>query len=178
MTELCFFGLRKMVGDIREPNNFPESKETQLGHMKEKRQNVRSTKSRVPTPAPPQQEQGTSPFVPPTPPKNNDMYLRVYEIRDTVYTDQTGKSPHTSIRSKKYQMILHNFDSNTTWVETLRDRKSGEPCICSPLVLSRRVSSHVVSLSKSWRIIWYFLPRLDVWGNFPVWLVYMVSLVL
>ena len=101
---------------IREPNNsyvtwpliniknvtnhFPESKETQLGHMKNQRQNVRSTKNRVPAPADPQQDQGTSPFVPPTAPKNNNMYLRVYETRDTVYTDQTGKPPHTSSRGK------------------------------------------------------------------------------
>ena len=54
------------------------------------------------------------------------MYLRVYETRDTVYTNQTGKSPRTSIRGKKYQMILHDFDSDTMWLETLRDRTSGE----------------------------------------------------
>ena len=115
---------------IREPNNayvtwpliniknvtnhFPESEETQLRHMKNQRHNVQSTKNRVLAPLAPQQDQGTSPFVTPTSPKNNVMYLRVYETRDTVYTDQTGKSPHTSIRGKKYQKILHNFDSNKT----------------------------------------------------------------
>ena len=94
---------------IREPNNayvtwpliniknvtnhFPRSEERQLGHMKNQRQNVRSAKNRVPAPGYPQQEQGTSLFVPPTAPKKNDMYLRVYETRDNVYTDQTGKSP-------------------------------------------------------------------------------------
>ena len=95
-------------------NHFPESKETKFGNMKNQRQNVRFTKNRVLAPAAPQQYQGTLPFVPPTAPKNNNMYLRVYETRDTVYTDQTGKSPHTSIRGKKYQKILHNFDSNKT----------------------------------------------------------------
>ena len=107
-------------------NHLPESKETQLGHMKNQRQNIRSMKNRFPTTAAPQQGQGTSPFFPPTALQNNNMYLRVYKTRDTVYTDQTGKYPHTSSRGKKYRTILRDFDSNTTWVETLRDRTSGK----------------------------------------------------
>ena len=53
----------------------------------------------------------------------------MYETRETMYTDQTGKFPHTSSRRNRYQMILHYIDSNTIWVETLKDKTSGEKII-------------------------------------------------
>ena len=54
-------------------NHFPESEETQLGHMRNQHQNVCSTKKPVPAPAASQQDQVTSPCVPQTTPKSNDM---------------------------------------------------------------------------------------------------------
>ena len=44
----------------------------------------------------------------------------------TLYTDQTRKFPHTSIRGNKYKTILHEIDSNSTCVESMKNQTKGE----------------------------------------------------
>eukprot|EP00804_Cyclotella_cryptica_P007766 CCRYP_001371-RA/>CCRYP_001371-RA protein AED:0.39 eAED:0.39 QI:0/0/0/1/1/1/2/0/283 len=68
--------------------HFPQSEETQQGHMKNQRQGVRSTKQLVQPIAPP-----------PTHPQQNDIYIKSYDTNNTLYTDQTGKFPHVSSRA-------------------------------------------------------------------------------
>ncbi|KAL7475659.1 hypothetical protein ACHAW6_001573 [Cyclotella cf. meneghiniana] len=64
--------------------HFPESDETQKGHMKQIQQGLRSTK---PKPTPP-------PFTPMPGLKHRDVYIRVYDAtKKTMYTDQTGHFP-------------------------------------------------------------------------------------
>ncbi len=62
--------------------HFPQSEETQQGHMRSQRQGVRSTKTAprtkpvkpaLATPSHPQQ----------------DIYIKTYDTHDTVYSDQT-----------------------------------------------------------------------------------------
>ena len=59
--------------------HFPESEETQYGHMRSQRQGVRSTKvttkvaSNEPTPLP----------------KQHDIVIKMYDNSGTMYTDQT-----------------------------------------------------------------------------------------
>ena len=43
-----------------------------------------------------------------------------------MYTDKTGKLPHTSSQGNKYQMIIHNIDINSTWVDPIKDITEGE----------------------------------------------------
>ena len=43
-----------------------------------------------------------------------DVFLEVYEPKETLYTNQTGKFPHISIRGNRYQMILQKIDGNST----------------------------------------------------------------
>ena len=38
--------------------------------------------------------------------KNHDIYVRIDQVRDTIYTDQTGKCPITSSRGNKYIIVL------------------------------------------------------------------------
>ena len=66
---------------------FPESEETQKGHMKYQRQGVRSTKT-----------QQSTREVPVPIAKKKDIFISLYNPRDTIYTDQTGKFPHASSR--------------------------------------------------------------------------------
>eukprot|EP00804_Cyclotella_cryptica_P013343 CCRYP_005115-RA/>CCRYP_005115-RA protein AED:0.46 eAED:0.46 QI:0/0/0/1/0/0/2/0/94 len=66
---------------------FPQSEETQQGHMKNQRQGFRSTKQRV-----------QPNVLPPTLPQQNDIYIKTYDSSNTLYTDQTGKFPHVSSR--------------------------------------------------------------------------------
>ena len=43
-----------------------------------------------------------------------------------MYKDQTGKFPHSSSRGNNYQMIIHEIDGASTWVEVMKNRTEGE----------------------------------------------------
>ena len=43
-----------------------------------------------------------------------------------MYTDQTGKFPHYSRRGSNYQIIIHEIDGASTWVEVMKNRTEGE----------------------------------------------------
>ena len=47
-------------------------------------------------------------------PRQHDIVMTIHDMSRTLYTDQTGKFPRTSSRGNKYQMILHDIDSNST----------------------------------------------------------------
>ena len=83
--------------------------------MKSQRQGVRSTKT--------QQFTGSVP-VPMA--KQKDIFIALYNPCNTIYTDQTGKFPHASSRGYHYQMIVHEIDGNSTWVEPMKNRSQGE----------------------------------------------------
>ena len=42
-----------------------------------------------------------------------------------MYTDQTGKFPHSSSRGRKYQMIIHEIDVASKWVEVMKNKTEG-----------------------------------------------------
>ena len=61
---------------------FPESDETQKGHMKQIQQGLRSTKPKPTLP----------PFTPTLGLKHRDVYIHIYDAtKKTMYTDQTGR---------------------------------------------------------------------------------------
>ena len=43
-----------------------------------------------------------------------------------MYTDQKGKYPHSSSRDNHHQMIIHEIDGASTWVEVMKNRTEGE----------------------------------------------------
>jgi hypothetical protein len=100
--------------------HFPESEETQQGHMRNQRQGVRSIKIKIKVEDEKQDQDKTLP-------KKHDIYIQVHNAKETVYTDQTGRLfPHVSSRGNKYQMILYHVDSNSIWVEPMKNRTEGE----------------------------------------------------
>ena len=60
--------------------------------------------------------------VTPAEPQKQDFIIKFYNVKQTLYTHQTGKFPKTSSRGNKYQMCLHKIDSNTTWVDPLSSK--------------------------------------------------------
>ncbi len=98
----------------------PELEETQFGHMRGQRQGVRLTCTTYPT-------------VADTPKKllekKNDIFIHIYEINEndrltgTLYADQTGDFPHVSSHGNRLIMLLHHVNSNSMWVEPLKNRK-------------------------------------------------------
>ena len=90
----------------------PDAIETQKGHMKKQRQNVRSTRIKVEV----GDEDTSSAF-----PKQNNIYIKIFNVRDTINTDQTGNLPVTSSRGHKFLMILVNVDGNYIDAEPVKD---------------------------------------------------------
>jgi hypothetical protein len=84
---------------------FPESKETQKGHMHGQRQGVRSTKVAKPTEDAPT----TLPHL-----KKNDILIKEPEVKSLMYADQTGLFLAVLSLGNKYVMILHHVDSNSS----------------------------------------------------------------
>ena len=66
--------------------HFPESEETQKGHMQSQRQGVRSTKITQKQQEMPTAEHETQQELP----QENDTIIRTYDTNVTMYTDQTG----------------------------------------------------------------------------------------
>ena len=58
--------------------------------------------------------------------KKKDIFISLYNPRDTIYTDQTGQFLHASICGYNYQMIIHKIDGNSTWVELMKNKLQGE----------------------------------------------------
>ena len=97
--------------------HFPESDETQKGHMRQTRQGVRSTK--VPD------EDAVLEERPKPGVKHKDVYLRVFDVtRKAMYTDQSGPFPRKSRRNNQYIMIAVELDGNYIDAEPLKTRKA------------------------------------------------------
>ena len=97
--------------------HFPESDETQKGHMKQTKQGVRSTKI-VDEDA--MLGINQQPGV-----KHKDVYLIVFDAtKKMMYSDQTGKFPITSARGNKYIMVAVELDGNYIDGEPLQSRSA------------------------------------------------------
>ena len=44
--------------------------------------------------------------------REKDVYIKVIEVKKTIYTDQSGRFPVTSSSGHKYIMIMVEIDSN------------------------------------------------------------------
>ena len=99
--------------------HFPESEETQKGHLNQKRQGYRSTQ-----PKPIDFEEIDKSKTKDK--KEKDVYIKVIEVKNTIYSDQTGKFPTTSRSGSKYIMVLVEIDSNAILVEPMTSKKDAE----------------------------------------------------
>jgi hypothetical protein len=105
--------------------HFLESDETQKGHMRGQRQGVRSTKKK-------QWDADITSFpIKPSPQITphickGDIMIFDYNLKSTMYTNQTGHFPQILSFGNRYVMILHDVDSNLSWVEALKDNTGGE----------------------------------------------------
>ena len=104
--------------------HFPESVETLKGHLDQTRQHTRSTQS-FPTATEEALESRRGK-------KKRDIYIKVFEMRGTVYSDQTGRFPKKLRSNKKYIMVMIEIDSNCILVEAMsvkRTMKCSEPTL-------------------------------------------------
>ncbi len=102
-----------------------------MGHMQGQCQGVQSTR---PFDAPgatnnPNTLDITVPVNDPAPTAHivaHDVLIRVINLKDTMYMDQTGHFPFVSSLGNCYIMILHHVDSNSTWSKALKNNSEGE----------------------------------------------------
>ena len=87
--------------------------------MHGQRQGVRSTKKK------PLDVLPDTPTLPPHESKS-DIYICIYKLKKTMYSNQTGCFPQVSSLGNKYIMVIHDVDSNSLWVEALRDNTGGK----------------------------------------------------
>ena len=107
--------------------HFPDSDETQKGHMKGQRKGIRSTKPK-PTAVQIKIEPGTkhAPHPPAPTTKLSDIFTKTYKLTETIHTDQTGAFPVTSQRGYRYIMVGIHLDANYIFCETMKNRTEGE----------------------------------------------------
>jgi hypothetical protein len=107
--------------------HFPESVETQKGHMKHQRQGVRSTKIPQLQPETTVEERiELEKQLKALKQKHRDIFIQVYEEKEIVYSDQTGKFPTTSSRGNKYLMVLYYIDGSYIMLEPMKSRQENE----------------------------------------------------
>jgi hypothetical protein len=96
---------------------YPETDETPKGHMNQQRKNVQSTKQ-------PLKECNAAAAL--RGKKVKDIFVRTYDTRETIFSDQTGQFPMQSRRGNKYIMLMVEIDSNAILVEPMKARNDGE----------------------------------------------------
>ena len=69
--------------------------------------------------------------------KQRDVYTKVYDARETMFSDQTGQFPKRSQRGNKYIMVLVEIDSNAILVEPMKSRKDAEMIRAYTVLLTR-----------------------------------------
>jgi hypothetical protein len=100
--------------------HYPESVETQKGHMKKQRQNVRSTKQKVIVEATSEDGELTHADI-----KQNIM-VKIMNVDATVYTDQTGRFPVQSSRGNTSLMVFFDVDANYIDAEPIRNHHDNQ----------------------------------------------------
>ena len=88
--------------------------------MRKLRQGVRSTKKQL---AVVEEKDNSNTHTPVR--KKHDIYVRIDQVRNTIYTNQTGKFPITSSIGKKYIMILCAMDGNVVLAEPMLNKSEG-----------------------------------------------------
>ncbi len=106
--------------------HFPDSNETQKGHMKKQRQGVRLTKSKENTQSEDENIPGNTvaEVDPSPPPKMRDIFNKIYNAVK-MHSNQTGRFPATSSKGNQYIMVLVEVDGNYINAEPIKNKSEG-----------------------------------------------------
>ena len=102
---------------------YPETTKNPKGHLNQTRKNVRSTKQK-------QQLLKTCDTSCLKGKKEWDIYIKVYDVRETIYSDQTEQFPTRSFSGDKYIMGMVDIDSSGILIEPMKSCKDAE-MICA-----------------------------------------------
>ena len=111
---------------------FPESKETQKGHMRSIKAGIRSTKkSTQQSPEEEAKEQSPDEEEVDLPPnvKLKELSVRVFQVEDEfmkhIDSDQTGKFPYRSSSGNQYVMVVAESDGDAILYQPVRNKEAG-----------------------------------------------------
>ena len=98
---------------------FPESEETQKGHMRGQRKFIHSTKT-VELDKTESTNKTNNQHE-----RRHDILIAAYGMKNTMYTPYTGKFPYKFSQGNRYHMSIHNIDRKSTRVEPIKDITEG-----------------------------------------------------
>ena len=96
-----------------------ETTKTPKGHLNQTRKNVRLTKPKT---KPLEKTETTTLQVK----KVRDFYTKVYDVCNTVFSDQTGQFPTRSKQGNTYIILTVDIDSNAILMEPTKNRTDAE----------------------------------------------------
>ncbi len=108
-----------MLTECNVNKYYPETSETSKGHMNQTCKNVLSTKAKQT----PLEICDTSQL---HSKKVRDIYTTMYDVHETIFSDQTGRFPTCLQSGNKYIMVLVEINSNAILVEPMKIRKDAE----------------------------------------------------
>ena len=109
-------------------------------------------------------------------PKQNDVFMKIIDMKDTIYTDQTGQFPHLSSKGNRYIMVAMHIDSNYIAMEAIKnrterqmmdtyqrivDRCKGAGLILSNQILDNKASAEFKKLIKDSGMEYELVPLGD-----------------
>ncbi len=94
---------------------YPKTTETPKGHLNQTRKNVQLTK--------PMETCDTTTL---QGKKAQDVFTTIYNVRETMLSNQTGQFPTQSQQGNKYIMEMVKIDSNAILVKPMRNRTDAE----------------------------------------------------
>ncbi len=110
---------------------YPDMAKTPKGHLNQTRKNVRSTKTKAIPFEDPKSHQLKGKKV-------QDIFLKVYDVCDTVLTNQTGQFPNLSQSDNKYIMVMVEIDISSILMEPIKNRSDTKPTRTKDVLLLRR----------------------------------------
>ena len=121
-----FYATWPMLTEKNVQKHFPDSEETQKGHMRQIRTGTRKTnrKVRFVMTGSESELQDIDLQIRELRQKRDDIMIKVYQCTNSTYTDQTGQFPVTSSRGMKYIMVLCEIDGNQILVQPMPSRRT------------------------------------------------------
>ncbi len=111
--------------------HFPDSNETQKGHMKGQRQGVQSTRQKaLEYIIAREQHNKIKPGTEDAPKSNikqhDNMFIKIMDLTNTTHSDQTGAFPFTSQCSNRYTMVAIHINANYIFCKQMKTKTEGE----------------------------------------------------
>ena len=122
---------------------YPETTETPKGHMNQTQKNMQSTKLK-----PTSWEQPTPLKEPDVAQlkgkKVRDVFTPIYEVQETIFSNQTGQFPMQSQSGNKYIMVMVEIDSNAILVEPINSQNDHELALAYKVLMTRLQQAGII----------------------------------